>query len=213
MARNFIFMQNKYPAVYDALEKAEECAYSDPHNSVIKCGIAAEMLTENIFKLIGKEIPAKNRNFSNLIYILKKDGVLSNDEFSLVTIIDNIKNKRNKAAHRFDIVHQEAIIMLNFVYAFCLWFYNQFIEPGFRVQSFTAPAKPLGLRVKEFFGVGAAIGVCLGSSALLRVAFPTLSIALDLTNIKLTDNGEVRIALKPEVRRGLENLNRKFLNA
>lgn len=224
MPNNFAFMRSRYPEVYSALEKAEACAYSDPHNSVIKCGIAVELIIENIFRLIGKDLPTKNQNMANLIYILKKEGILAGEELDIANKADNIRSKRNKAAHTLGIIHSEAVNMLESVYSFCVWFYGRFIDRGFHVTNFKAPSKPLKTQIKEFFW-GVPEGILVGkfpmpdfnvpnsAQALLTVTFPTLSVAMDLANMAVSAKGELRMALTPEVRSSLGSIERKFLNA
>ncbi len=223
MPTNFSFIQPSYPEIASALQKAEDDTYTDPHNSVMKCGIAIELMVVNIFGLADVEFPAKNSNLAKLIHILEKKNILKDETLGIAKIANSIKEKRNKAAHTLNILHAEAVNTLTAAYTFCVWFYGTFINRNFQAESFKAPAKPIKIRLREFINGFGHIGILTPgkfpipdfttkgvAGTILRITFPELDLSMDLTNLIVSASGELRIALQPDVRRGLESLNLKL---
>lgn len=120
MSENFLFLKKEFPSLEAIGAKAEEYIFSDSNTSLIKSG----MLCENIINLIYSinhliPPPRELDNFAERTKDLVYNGYLTQDQ---KTVIDKIRQMRNKAAHDGFASIRVAKIELAAVHGIAQWF-------------------------------------------------------------------------------------------
>lgn len=136
-ANNFTFLENDFPSLALLGAKAEEYVFSDSNASLIKTGMLCENIINIIFSINHLTASSKeDDNFAGRAKILSYKGYLSKN---LKTIVDRIRQMRNKAAHEGFASIAVAKIMLSAVHGFSQWFMMVYGDKDYEPEKYIEP--------------------------------------------------------------------------
>ena len=138
---NFTFLQTYWPDFAKTMEFAEYYAYSDPASSKNKSGLFVELMVREMMRIehIPEPIDVKENNHFNRTRILKNEGLIPYD---VNQWINQVRIKRNTAAHENDATEQDALLVLRFAHYIAVWFMQTYGDSSFAAQPFINPEPP-----------------------------------------------------------------------
>ncbi|MBB5171920.1 type I restriction-modification system endonuclease [Texcoconibacillus texcoconensis] len=136
MSSNFSFFRGKWDALADLGEMAERNVYQDPHTTLMKLRLFAETLTK--FILASENIREAPRTTQvDRINTLRREGLI---EKELDDMLESIRSKGNKAAHRADYGEaEEAKNMVRIAFQLAVWFMEVYGSYEFEAPEYEEP--------------------------------------------------------------------------
>lgn len=130
-----------WPDFAQTMEFAERYVYSDPASSKNKSGLFVELMVREMMRIehIPEPIDVKENNHFNRTRILKNDGLIPYD---VNQWINQVRIKRNNAAHENDANEQEALLVFRFAHHIAVWFMQTYGDSSFTAQPFINPEPP-----------------------------------------------------------------------
>jgi type I restriction enzyme, R subunit len=140
MQSNFSFLNEHSPIFYQLAEMAEQSFARDPNTTLIKLRQLGEAIAQDIAARCGIEFDEQTSQL-DLLYKLQRDGQFNRDIFQL---FHTLRIEGNKATHRFETKHKEAIDGLKIARQLAIWFHKSFGQQGkdFKAGPFIPPKDP-----------------------------------------------------------------------
>lgn len=138
MKSNFEFLDRYWPALAQLGTLAENYLYTDPNSSMIKLGMFAEQIVNEIFAFENLQTPAVDDTQAARVRILKREGLLP---AAVDNILYVIRKRRNDASHEYLDSQNDAQTVLEMAYRLACWFMEVYGDWSFRPQPFSLPVQ------------------------------------------------------------------------
>lgn len=137
---NFDFLKHHNEQLFRLGFLAERFFSEDPNTSLLKSRQFAELLTKEVAARAGAYDPKLRGNFSDLLFALKRDRIMSK---AVLDLVHAIRIKGNEAVHEFGGTYADALSALKFARALGVWFHQGFGNaPDFKPGPFVPPPDP-----------------------------------------------------------------------
>ncbi len=133
---NFAFLEEKYPELARMGTLAERYVYSDANSCLMKLGMLAETIVNQMFWQDDIPLPMEN-NAANRIRVLAREGLLPRD---LVDALHLLRKRRNDATHEALDDTATAKALLPVAYRVASWFYETYGDWHYVSRPFVMPA-------------------------------------------------------------------------
>lgn len=141
MLSNFEFLEKKFPVLSKFGELAEAYCYSDSNYCLIKLGMIGETIVNLMFTYDHIPLPEEN-TAARRISRLQREELLTPD---LVSILHELRKKRNLAAHENYESIEEAKALLQMAYNLCEWFMMTYGDDTYEHHEFHMPAENIAI--------------------------------------------------------------------
>ena len=133
---NFIFLEQRFPALEKMGSLSESYLYSDPNACLYKMGILAETLVNYMFELDSLK-PPKDNTQANRITALLRDKLIPKE---IGDILNKIRKKRNDAVHEgYEPTFEECRTLLELTYTLTIWFMQTYGDHAYEQVDFVMP--------------------------------------------------------------------------
>lgn len=140
MKSNFDFLKRYWETLAKMGASAESCLYNDPNMCIIKIGMFAERLVQEIFSFEHLQEPEYDNTHSNRIKILKQEGLIERGG-RIDDILFTLRKRRNDAVHKYEGSVSEAEIVLKMAYHLAVWFMQVYGDWGYIPDEYILPEK------------------------------------------------------------------------
>lgn len=135
MISNFEFLKDKFPILFNLGSLAEKYCYTDSNSCLTKLGMIGETIVNLIVIYDSVLLPEKN-NAAIKIKFLHSEGLLTKD---LVDILNELRDKRNKAVHKNYSSTSDSKLLLEMTHSLCEWFMQTYGDWNYKSKRFIMP--------------------------------------------------------------------------
>ena len=135
MISNFEFLKDKFPILFNLGSLAEKYCYTDSNSCLTKLGMIGETIVNLIVIYDNVLLPEKN-NAAIKIKFLHSEGLLTKD---LVDILNELRDKRNKAVHKNYSSTSDSKLLLEMTHSLCEWFMQTYGDWNYKSKKFIMP--------------------------------------------------------------------------
>lgn len=135
MVSNFEFLKEKFPILFNLGSLAEKYCYTDSNSCLMKLGMIGETIV-NLIVIYDNVLPPKDSRADIKIRFLYSEGLLTKD---LVDILNELRVKRNKAAHDNYSSVSDSKLLLEMTHSLCEWFMQTYGDWDYKSKEFIMP--------------------------------------------------------------------------
>jgi type I restriction enzyme R subunit len=137
MAKNFAFLDSRFPVLGKLGELAENHLYADPNAALVKLGMLAEWIVNAVFQTEALQLSVDDSQAARIAALLRGGFIDGDIERRLTALRQN----RNKAVHDNFSSLSRAQMLLETAYKLCVWYMQVYGDYSYEASEFVLPER------------------------------------------------------------------------